>query len=168
MSHTFLSIGDLVDADERGELDDSTFDDELWSFLIECISSPKDANRFPRPVLLYFASRYLQWEVGNGGFAQAAYNIPEWFELAAAGYDELGLHSFASLIREAMVLLPNENTDTAFAAKEIDELFEQFSDSKLALLDDRFDGTGWEADARRVRYVRENRCRVWRYRLTSR
>jgi hypothetical protein len=155
--HNFVSVAALMDADERGELDNSTFEDELWFFLIERISTPEDASRFPKPVLLYYASRYVEWEVGNGGFAQAAYNIPEWFDLAALGYGELGLHSFAALIREAMTLLPTENRETTFDAEEIGELFEQFSESKLALLDDRMDGTGWEADEQRLRYVRENR-----------
>jgi uncharacterized protein DUF4375 len=155
--HRFVSVAALMDADERGELDDSTFDDELWFFLIDRISTPQDAGRFPKPVLLYYASRYVQWEVGNGGFAQAAYNIPEWFELAALGYTELGLHSFAALIREALALLPTENRETTFDAHEIGELFEQFSESKLALLDERLMGTGWEADERRLQYVRQNR-----------
>jgi Domain of unknown function (DUF4375) len=147
----FVSIAALMDADERGELDNGKFDDELWFFLIERISTPEDARHFPKPVLLYYSSRYVEWEVGNGGFAQAAYNIPEWFDLAALGYAELGLHSFAALIREAMTLLPIENRETTFDAEEIGELFEQFSESKLALLDDRLDGTGWEADEHRLR-----------------
>ena len=155
--HKFVSVAALLDADERGELDASTFDDELWLLLIERISTPEDAGRFAKPVLLYYASRFVQWEVGNGGFAQAAYNIPQWFELAALGYAEFGLHGFAALIREAMTLLPTENRNATFDAKEIGELFERFSESKLALLDDRLDGTGWEADERRLRYVRENR-----------
>ena len=130
MRHKFTSVAALMDADERGELDDSTLDDELWVFLNERISTPQDGSHFPKPVLLYYASRYVQWEVGNGGFAQAAYNIPEWFELGSLGYDELGLHRFAALIREAMALLPGENRETTFDAEEIGELFEQFAESK--------------------------------------
>jgi hypothetical protein len=107
--------------------------------------------------MLYYASRFLQWEVGNGGFAQAAYNIPEWFQLAASGYDELGLPDFATLIREAMTLLPTENRETTFDAREIGDLFEQFSESKLAQLDERLDETEWEVTAVRLQYVRENR-----------
>ena len=157
MNHRFPSIAALMSADERGELDDSTFDDELWLFLVERISSPEDGSHFPVPVLLYYASRYLQWEVGNGGFAQAAYNIREWFELAATAYDELGVHDFAELIREATALLHAENRETTFDAQDIGELFDQFAESKLALLDERLDGMEWEADARRIRYVRQNR-----------
>ena len=158
--HEFVSIAALLDAEERGEVSESTFDDELWLFLIERISSPQDTARFAKPVMLYYASRLVQWEVGNGGFAQAAYNVPEWFELAALGYDELGLPRFATLIREAMALLPTENRETAFDAQEIGELFQQFSESKLARLGERLDQmdqTEWEADALRLQYVRENR-----------
>src|SRR4051812_18093017 len=107
--HKFVSVAALMDADERGDLTASTLDDELWLFLIEHISTPEDAGRFAKPVLLYYVTRCVQWEVGNGGFAQAAYDVPEWFELAALGYTEFGLHGFAALIREAMTLLPTEN-----------------------------------------------------------
>lgn len=157
VSHKFNSIAALLDADARGELDDSTLDDELWLLLTERISTPQDAGRFGKPVLLYYASRLVQWEVGNGGFAQAAYNVPEWFEAAALGYDELGLPGLGALIREAITLLPTENRETTFDAQEIGELFGQFAESKLAQLDDRLEGTGWEADVRRLQYVRENR-----------
>jgi hypothetical protein len=77
--------------------------------------------------------------------------------IGGRGYAEFGLHGFAALIREAVTLLPTENRGTTFDAQEIGELFEQFSESKLALLDDRLEGTGWEADERRLQYVRENR-----------
>ena len=151
----FASIAALIDADENGQLDDSTFDDELWSLLVERISTPQEATLFARPVQLYYASRFLQWEVGNGGFAQAAYNIPEWFDLAAAGYDELGLGSFAALIREATSLVPTEVA--SFDATQIGELFAQFAESGLASLDRRLGEIVWEADVRRIQYVRENR-----------
>jgi hypothetical protein len=155
--HKFSSIAALMDADERGLVDDPTFDDELWLSLVELIATPQDVGRFAKPVVLYYASRLLQWEVGNGGFAQAAYNVPDWFELAAVGYDELGEPRFAAMIREAMTLLPTENRETTFDSQEIGELFQQFSESKLARLDERLGEIDWEADAKRLQYVRDNR-----------
>ena len=153
----YSSVAALINADESGRLDDSAFDDELWLLLCERIAAPQDVGRLTKPVVLYYASRYVQWEVGNGGFAQAAYNVPEWFEFAASWYEEVGLLEFAALIREAIALLPLENRETTFDAQEIGELFDQFSESRLARLDDRLNGSGWEADSRRVQYVRENK-----------
>lgn len=152
----FESISALIDAEERCQLHDATFDDELWLFLVRRINTPQDAARLPRPVALYYSSRLLQWEVGNGGFAQAAFNVPEWFELAASGYEEIGAPKFAALIREAMSLLPTENRET-FNAEEIGDLFQQFSESRLARLNERLGGIEWEADAKRLQYVRDNR-----------
>ena len=107
---------------------------------------------------MYYASRYMAWEVGNGGFAQAAYNIPEWFDLAALGYERLGLQRAAALIREAIAILEHEeNRSKTFTATEIGELFQQFADSKLAKLDDRLDEVGWWATEQRLDYVRANR-----------
>lgn len=147
----------LLDADERGEISDDTFDDELWSFLVERIEVPEDAVRFSEPVLVYFASRYMEWEVGNGGFAQAAYNIPEWFEPAAWAYDRLGLPEASALIWKAIPMLRKENRFTTFTATYIGGLFKQFSESKLAMLDDRLDDVGWWAEGERLRFVRGNR-----------
>jgi hypothetical protein len=146
-----------MDADERGELEINRFDDELWLLLIQSVDSVDDCARYGEPVVLYYASRYLEGDVGNGGFAQAAYNCPELFEPAARAYDQLGLPQAAGLIRAAMSLLAKENRTTTFVAEEIGELFSQFADGELAKLDKRLDESGfWAIDAR-IRYVRQHR-----------
>jgi hypothetical protein len=158
MKNKYESIAALMELDERGELEDTQFDDELWMFVANQMGGPEDRERFADPVVVYFASRFLEWEVGNGGFAQAAYNIPEWFPLAAWGYDQLGLEKAGDLIREAISLLSKENRENTFTASDIGELFSQFSESELAKLDKRLDECGWWAMETRLKYVRENRA----------
>jgi hypothetical protein len=151
----YESVASLMAADERGELSDENFDDELWGSLTDRIESPEDAAEYAEAVRVYFASRLLQWEVDNGGFAQAAYNIPEWFEPAAWAYEQLGLRKAAALIREAVPLLDEERT--TFTAEEIGGLFQQFAESRLAALDERLEESDWWADEERLRYVRAHR-----------
>lgn len=153
------TIVELMDADEKGELSDEDFDDALWLLLVDRIDSPADLARLDRAVFVYFASRIMEWEVGNGGFAQAAYNIPEWFDAAASAYRELGLPDAASLIGEAAdIMNSGEHRGQKFDAPSIDGLFRQFAGSKLAKLDDKLDSVGWWADDRRLRHVRGNRA----------
>lgn len=84
----FSSLAELLEHDSKPPLESGEFDDNVWMLLGEIIESVDALDNVPHPVALYFASRYLEWEVGNGGFAQAAYNIPDWFEAAAIGYAE--------------------------------------------------------------------------------
>ena len=60
------------------------------------------------------------------------------------------------MIREAIPLLTEETGDTTFDAEDIGELFEQFSESKLAELDERLDDSDWWAIEPRLTYIREN------------
>lgn len=155
----FSSIADLMEADEKGELGDDDFDDELWLLLLQHIDMPSDLAKFDQVVSVYFASRYMEWEVGNGGFAQAAYNIPEWFDPAASAYRQLGLETAAMLIQEAAsIMRKGEARGRKFNARAIGKLFQQFRESKLAKLDNRLDDVGWWADEQRLRYVRKNRA----------
>ena len=88
---------EILEQDETSPLNDDELDHRLWLVLFERISTPKDLHQFRQPVAVYYASRLMQFEVGNGGFAQAAFNIPEWFELAAAAYDSLGKNKAGKL-----------------------------------------------------------------------
>src|SRR5262245_2783591 len=105
---TWSTVAELIACDERSPLPKREFDDALWILLQDKIFSVEDASSFPRPVILYFASRYVQWDVGNGGFAQATFNVPEWFELALEWYRLMGKASSASLLEEAIRLFPKE------------------------------------------------------------
>jgi hypothetical protein len=167
----FTTIDALLDQDEALPLKWSTFDDELWMLLSGRITDPSQFDNYPRPVGVYLASRWLQWEVGNGGFAQAAYNRPEWFEMAAIGYAALGKLKAVALIKEALQMLSNER-DTLrrkgldnFALlyrteghdKTYREVFRHFRESDMAVLDTRIPDDEWWIDEERVAYARKNR-----------
>jgi len=116
MKRLFTNIDALLDQDEASPLERGTFDDALWVLLSGRITDPSQLDSYPHPVGVYLASRWLQWEVGNGGFAQAAYNIPEWFEMAAIGYAALGKPKAVALIKEALRMLSSER-DTRRSAR---------------------------------------------------
>jgi hypothetical protein len=160
MRGRFSTVRQLMEEDGRSLLKSAEFDDELWLLLCRRISSPALAADYPEPVIVYFATRYLQWEVGNGGFAQAAYNIPDWFALAEAGYRELGKDASAALIRHAMKLLPEERQELkrrGLFSAGIGRVFEHFQTSRMAALDQRIVEADWYIDEERVAYVRRNR-----------
>jgi len=157
----FTTVDALLDQDERSPLECNTFDDQLWLLLTNRITEPSQLDNYPQPVGVYLASRWLQWEVGNGGFAQAAYNIPQWFEMAAIGYAALGKPKAVALIKEALQMLSSERdilmrkgllNDTT-----IHEVFRHFSESDMAVLDTRIPDHEWWIDEERVAYVRKNR-----------
>src|SRR5215813_172118 len=104
------TLREILTDDEESPIADEDLDDAVWLALCEKITAPSDLQRFQFPVTVYYASRLLQWEVGNGGFAQAAFNVPEWFELAAVGYRFLGKTVAENIILEVKRLLP-ENED---------------------------------------------------------
>lgn len=136
----------------------SEFDDALW--LLLCDLSLRELEQLPPPVRHYFASRYLQWDVGNGGFAQAAYNIPEFFGPAADGYEALGYRDAARLIRDAMKYLPKERAELErknLLSATIDKVFDHFNESRMAAFDAKIREMPWEIDAERVAYVRKHR-----------
>ena len=153
------SISHLMDLDEAGRVGEGAngFDDQLWTLLTARVDTPQQAASLPEPVWVYLASRWLEWEVGNGGFPQAAYNIPDWFELAELGYRKLGLDAAAALIGRARKMI-TRGESRGFIARHIGQLFAQFRESKLAKLDADLDSVGWWADDIRLDYVRKNRA----------
>jgi hypothetical protein len=161
MNRHYKSVDALLDEDEASPLEWETFDDELWLLLSDKITDPSQLDGYPHPVGVYLASRWLEWEVGNGGFAQAAYNIPEWFESAAIGYASLGKARAVALIKEALEMLSAER-DTLHRKgllkdTTIHDVFRHFSESEMAALDRRIPEEEWWIDEERVAYVRENR-----------
>jgi hypothetical protein len=155
------SISELMDLDEAGAVGEGAygFDDQLWLLLTARIATPDQAASLPEQAWVYLASRWMEWEVGNGGFPQAAYNIPDWFELGEAAYRKLGLDAAAGLIARARTLIAKgETRGGSFAALDIGNLFAQFRESELAKLDDELDAVDWWADEVRLAYVRQNRA----------
>ena len=161
MKPCFTTVDALLDQDEASPLEWETFDDELWLLLSDRITDPSELDDYPHPVGVYLASRWLEWEVGNGGFAQAAYNIPQWFESAAIGYATLGKPKAVALIKEALQMLNPERGTLSrkglLADTTIHEVFRHFSESDMAALDSRIPEDEWWIDEERVAYVRRNR-----------
>lgn len=93
--HQFDTMAALFDEDAARPMSPYDLDDALWLLLIAKIKKPAELAQYEPPVSVCLASRWLESEVGNGGFAQAAFNIPHWFELAEAGYTALGKHRAA-------------------------------------------------------------------------
>jgi len=161
MNRQFTTIDALLDHDEASPLEWSTFDDELWMLLSDRFVDPVELENFPHAVAVYLASRWLECEVGNGGFAQAAYNIPQWFEMAAIGYAALGKPKAVALIVEALRMLSDERDALErkglLKASTIHDVFRHFSESDMAALDSRIPEDEWWIDEERVAYVRKNR-----------
>jgi hypothetical protein len=150
------SLDELMERDARDDLEDD-FDSELWRILCNRITSVESLKTWPVPVRAYYASRLLEWEVGNGGFAQAAMNIPEWFEEAAKGYEVLGKSKCAKLIRDVAVVVNQEVDNIAKASVSIEKAFEYFDESAFDHFDNQLDEVGWWSDEDRVDFVRANR-----------
>lgn len=152
------SLREILAEDEASPIADEVLDDAVWLTLCERIATPSDLRQFAFPVTVYFASRLLQWEVGNGGFAQAAVNVPEWFEFAAVGYRALGKTMAEGIILEVKRLLPeNEEKARQLRAHEIG-WEDYFMGHDFSTYDERAYASGeWEVDAERTAYVRGHR-----------
>lgn len=172
MSAQFLSMNDVLEADARGELDDETFDDQLWACLIS-ESGPLKPSEFEPAVRTYVASWIIEGDVGNGGFAQAAYNNSQWFEDAAIAYEAMGLPLAGERIRKAMSLIADGAANfTRDPGVGIGEVFAEFCESALSDLNKGLEEIGWwAATGPRVGHVRANRdafFRMKRYRSPPR
>ena len=154
------SIAVVLELDRRSGFKDwSEFDSALWQAVCEVVESRESLDDLPEPVRVYYATRYLEWEVGNGGFAQAAMNIPELFEPAARGYEVLGKPKLAKFVRDAARLAEREG-DNIDAAREgrLEGTFEYFRERTFDDFDKRLDEVGWfKNDEQRLDYVRSHR-----------
>ena len=152
------TLREILKDDEESPIADVDLDDAVWLALCEKITGPNALQQFQFPVTVYYASRLLQWEVGNGGFAQAAFNVPEWFELAAVGYHTLGKTTAQSIILEVKRHLPdNEEAVRQLRTGEI-EWEDYFVDHDFSAYDERaYASEEWEIDMERITYVRVNR-----------
>src|SRR6185295_19077900 len=89
-------------------------------------------------------TRRISWSliVANGGFAQAACNIPELFEAAADGYEAIGRNAAAEVIRKAHAMSKGETGEVAKLKRRgagIGAIFRSFRKSSLADLADELD-----------------------------
>jgi hypothetical protein len=57
----------------------------------------KDFPRWPESVRFFYACYDLNVQVGNGGFAQAAYNVPHLLPVAQKAFERFGRRKAAAL-----------------------------------------------------------------------
>jgi len=156
----YESFRDTFAAWDSGSISEETLDTALWMLTCRLVGSDEQAAQIPDPVLNYYASRLMEWEVGNGGFAQAAYNISDWFERAAQGYDAIGHSSAALRIREAGVMARKDRGVFGRLRRvgaDIGSIFAAFNASSLDGLASDLDDIGWWAMPDRLKYVLRNR-----------
>jgi hypothetical protein len=153
-----MNLADILAKDAAGEFTDAQFDDALWLALCERVRCVEDLNELPAPARTYYASRYVEWEVGNGGFAQAVLNVPEYLEPAASAFEVLAKPAVAARIREALSLYRTELASLPVPApgKE-QELSEYFLDNAFEHLDEGLEELGFWSDQERIAYVRARR-----------
>ena len=146
-----LTLRQLLERDRQSPLQNAALDDAVWLALCDVVSEPSDLQKFEPPVGVYYASRYMEWEVLTGGFPPAAVNIREWFEPAAEAYRVLGYPESADLILEVQKALPPEPPDDV-------GWDEWFRDNPLAVYNERaYSSPDWEILDARIEHVRRNR-----------
>jgi hypothetical protein len=142
----FDSVRELLERDEREPFGYDELDTQLWLLLTRRLHSPDDLSGLPVEIGAYFSSRLVQFEVCDGGFAQAVSDVPEWLTLAQAGYAAIGQSESAAMIQRARDL----------SSHAPDRL--QADEAALDKLTLEVDTDQWEIDELRVQYVREHRA----------
>ena len=120
----------------------------------------QDFPRWPESVRYFYACYDLNFQVGNGGFAQAAYNVPELIPIAQKAFESFGRMKAAELCRRAVSMLPAEFAEhlaKGFTGTEsLEEVFQHFKESALAELDAEVPDEFW-ADDKLQELVERNR-----------
>jgi len=154
------SIESVLDRDQRGEYAEWTdFDDALWGVVSAAVDMYSIGD-LPEPVRVYFATRLLEWDVGNGGFAQAAMNYLDIFEHAAMGFESLDRPAIAALIRAAAEVAESEKANIDEAREGgVEGAFEYFAEGDaFDKFDERLNEVGWfDNGEARLHYVRAHR-----------
>jgi hypothetical protein len=152
----FQTFAKLFEAVRHGVVDGLEFDDALWLLTANRVYRLNDLKELPAPVLHYFASRLIEREVGNGGFAQAADNALEWFGVAAAGYEAIGCFEAASRIRQVAAASESEEGGFGIASDrhgDIADVVASVDECQPEEFDEGLDEIGWWAIERRLAYV---------------
>ena len=134
-------LAEVIAADELVAMEDEDFDEAVWHSLCSRVEAIADLSEHTAGVRMYFATKLIEWEIGNGGFAQAIDNASEFFEEAIAGYRLLDDEASAVLLRRA-------------SERSAD-------DDALASMDAQLDAPPWNGvpwgDPMRLHYVRAHR-----------
>jgi hypothetical protein len=107
----------------------------------------------------FYALYDFNFQVGNGGFAQAAYNVPYLFPIVLNTFENLGLEDAAAICRKALAMLPGEIKSQIekgiIDTDSLEDVFEHFDDSELAELDEAIPDEFW-ADDKLQQLAQEN------------
>jgi len=149
------------------EHQDSPYDPEKREFVEDIASALYERYEdlpsicdWPTVVRYFFACYDLNYQVGNGGFAQAAYNVPELFPIAVEAFEYFGHQEAAQLCQTAIAMLPPELAEHfkkgLTDSPDLQEVFDHFDDSAMQTLDEQIPDNFW-VDDRLQQLVEENR-----------
>ncbi len=145
-----LSMKQIL-ADHR----DGPYDPEHRDFVEDVASALYERHEqfsgWPECVQFFYACYDINYQVGNGGFAQAAYNVPELLPVAKRAFDQFGRKKAAALCQRAIAMLPTDvQAHLAKGLKDrpsLEEVFKHFDESKMAVLDKDLPEEFWADDA---------------------
>jgi Domain of unknown function (DUF4375) len=153
-----MPLSAVVAKDQAGGYSDAEFDDALWLALCERVRSIEELEGLPPVARTYYASRYVEWEVGNGGFAQAVLNVPEFLEPAAKAFEVLGKPEVSARIREAAAIYSKEVASLPEVRPGNEPaLSDYFLDNAFTHLDEGLEELGFWSDKERIAFVRAHR-----------
>lgn len=126
------------------------FIEQIASALYERLEDLPPLEQWSEGVRKFFVLYEFNYQVGNGGFAQAAYNTPNLFPMALDAYESLGCHEAAALCRRAWEKLPAELTSQIekgiVDTDSLEDVFEHFDDSEMSELDGTIPDEFWADD----------------------
>ncbi len=134
---------------------DAPYDPDHREFIEDVASALYERHEqfsdWPQSVQFFYACYDINYQVGNGGFAQAAYNVPELLPVAKRAFEQFGRKKAADLCQRAITMLPAElQAHLAKGLKDrpsLDEVFKHFDESKMAVLDKDLPEEFWADDA---------------------
>lgn len=134
---------------------DASYDPERREFIEKIASALYERHeqfpQWPESVRLFYACYDINFQVGNGGFGQAAYNVPELLAIAPKAFERFGRKQAADLLRRAESMLPAELQEhLAKGLRDrptIDDVFAHFCTSEMAQLDENLPAEFWADDA---------------------
>ncbi|WP_395738196.1 hypothetical protein [Prosthecobacter sp.] len=158
----FETFQDLFDEDAESPMEPWTISEQLMALLYERVNSKNDFDAWPEPPRFYYACLEMEYQVGNGGFAQAAYNVPHLFSVAIQGHEAVGNTYQTGILREASKHLPRERQMHAdkglLDSPDLQEVFDHFADSDFSTFDGVTSNAAWWSGEELHDYARKNRA----------
>lgn len=151
-------LADIPDPPDPGE--DYDIAEDVAQAIYERVEDLPPIAQWDAPVRNFFSLYELNFQVGNGGFAQAAYNTPELLPLAEKAFVDLGCDDAARLCRTAMEMLPRDAAERSAQGVDqttsVGDAFEFFNNSDMASLESGIPDEFW-VEERLSHYVLTNR-----------